>query len=80
MSTANNDKAHNKTPKASARPKKTTKAKKSTSVKRVPENAKTGTNEVKHAPESVKSGANQSSPATNNNGKNKEEKKNRHSY
>ena len=61
MSTANNDKAHNKTPKASAKPKKTTKAKKSTSVKRVPENAK--------------SGANQSSPATNNNGKNKEEKK-----
>ena len=75
MSTANNDKAHNKTPKASAKPKKTTKAKKSTSVKRVTENEKTGTNVVKHAPESVKSGANQSSPATNNNGKNKEEKK-----
>lgn len=56
--TANNDKAQNKTPKASAKPKKTTKT---ASVKRVPEN--------------VKSGANQSSPATNNNGKNKEEKK-----
>lgn len=69
-----------KTTKKAAKTTKETEPKKSASVKRIPENAKSGSNGVKPVPENVNSRTNQPLPGTNADeqqadGNNKEEKK-----